>query len=230
MNSAQHAVQHLLWCILVALRIAEKETPFTTETARRRFIANWLDNARKAPTFRTMNAEFTTLRQLLEKGDKKVLVDNTIAALLEHASASGQCDLFRFRSALNTLMQTGWCVVVCRHPENISAELFKRRRDRSKHALQLTRTDAAFRPTGDMTLPVTFQLLQSRTSESCEEVEIVFHSEGFQVVVADSALMLDKQRVVRTLYIGTPTMSQEEWSPLEQNIWQPEAPENEIDH
>ena len=230
MSFAQNAVQHLLWCILVALRITEKEEPLTSETARRRFIADWLDNAQKQPTFRSMNAEFTTLRQLLEKGDKKVSVDGTIAALLEHASASGQCDLFRFRSALNTLMQTGWCVVVCRHPESILAELFKRLWDRSKYALQLTPTDVAFRPTGDMTLPVTFQLLQSRTAESCDEVERVFHSEGFQVVVADSAIMLDKQRVVRTLHIGTPTLSQEEWFPLEQNIWQPEAPENENDH
>lgn len=222
MYSADNSIHHLLWCILVALRTAEKDKPFTSEIARRRFISNWLDTARVNTAFRGMNAEFTTLRQLLENSDKAVPVDGTLSVLLEHASAANRCDLFRFRSALNTLMQTGWHLVVCRYPENISTELFQRRRDRRKHALQLTRTETAFRPTGEMILPVTFQLLQSRSSESNEEVELLFHSENFQVVVGDSELELDKQRFVRTLHVGTASLPTDEWHPLDVDIWQPE--------
>lgn len=220
MSSADNTVHHLLWCILIALRTADQEKPFTSEIARRRFIANWLDTARGNPSFRGMNAEFTTLRQLLETSDKAVPVDSTLSVLLSHASAVEQCDLFRFRSTLNILMQKGWRLVICRFPENITAELMQRRQDRRKHALQLTRMENAFQPTGNMVLPVTFQLLLNRTAETSEDAEMVFHTEGFQVVVA-SELELDNRRLIRTLHIGMPSLPAGEWTPREDNIWQP---------
>ncbi|WP_149543297.1 hypothetical protein [Serratia marcescens] len=220
MSSADNTVHHLLWCILIALRTADQEKPFTSEIARRRFIANWLDTARGNPSFRGMNAEFTTLRQLLETSDKAVPVDSTLSVLLSHASAVEQCDLFRFRSTLNILMQKGWRLVICRFPENITAELMQRRQDHRKHALQLTRMENAFQPTGNMVLPVTFQLLLNRTAETSEDAEMVFHTEGFQVVVA-SELELDNRRLIRTLHIGMPSLPAGEWTPREDNIWQP---------
>jgi hypothetical protein len=218
--SADNTVHHLLWCILIALRTADQEKPFTSEIARRRFIANWLDTARNKPGFRGMNAEFTTLRQLLETSDKAVPVDSTLSVLLSHASAAEQCDLFRFRSTLNILMQKGWRIVICRFPENITTELMQRRQDRRKHALQLTRTENAFQPTGDMVLPITFQLLLNRTAEASEDAEMIFHTEGFQVVVA-SELELDSRRIIRTLHVGIPSLPSSEWNPRKDNIWQP---------
>lgn len=220
MSSADNTVHHLLWCILIALRTADQEKPFTSEIARRRFIANWLDKARGNPSFRGMNAEFTTLRQLLETSDKAVPVDSTLSVLLSHATAVEQCDLFRFRSTLNILMQKGWRLVICRFPENITTELMQRRQDRRKHALQLTRMENAFQPTGNMVLPVTFQLLLNRTAETSEDAELIFHTEGFQVVVANE-LELDNRRIIRTLHIGTPSLSASEWSPSKDKIWQP---------
>jgi len=224
--SADNSVHHLLWCILIAIRTAEQEKPFTSETARRRFISNWLDTARTHPSFRGMNAEFTSLRQLLETSDKSVSVDGTLDVLLNHAFAAEHCDLFRFRSALNSLIQKGWRLAVCRFPENITAELMQRRRDRRKHALQLTRTENAFQPTGNMVLPVTFQLLLNSTAEISEDAEIVFHMEGFQVVVAHLELALDNRRLVRTLHIGTTSLTTNEWNPRKDDIWQP--PSNSI--
>ncbi|WP_369306003.1 hypothetical protein [Yersinia ruckeri] len=198
MYSADNTVHHLLWCILVALRTADQEKTFTSEMARRRFIANWLDTARGNPSFRGMNAEFTTLRQLLETSDKGVPVDSTLSVLLSHASAVEQCDLFRFRSALNILMQKGW----------------------HKHALQLTCTENAFQPAGNMVQPITFQLLLNRTTENSEDAEMIFHTEGFQGVVANE-MELDNRRIIRTLHIGTPSIPAGEWSPSKDNIWQP---------
>lgn len=221
MYSTDNTVHHLLWCILVALRTADQEKPFTSEIARRRFIANWLDTARDNPRFRGMNAEFTTLRQLLETSHKAVPVDSTLSVLLSHALAAEQCDLFRFRSTLNILLQKSWRLVMCQFPENITTELIQRRQDRHKHALQLTRTDIAFRPTGDMVLPVTFQLLLNRTLDACEDAETVFHTEGFQVVVAGTELALNNRRFIRTLHIGTPSLPASEWSPRKDDIWQP---------
>lgn len=220
MSSADNTVHHLLWCILIALRTADQEKPFTSEIARRRFIANWLDTARGNPSFRGMNAEFTTLRQLLETSDKAVPVDSTLSVLLSHATAVEQCDLFRFRSTLNILMQKGWRLVICRFPENITTELMQRRQDRRKHALQLTRMENAFQPTGNMVLPVTFQLLLNRTAETSEDAELIFHTEGFQVVVANE-LELDNRRIIRTLHIGAPYLPASEWSPSTDKIWQP---------
>lgn len=181
MSSADNTVHHLLWCILIALRTADQEKPFTSEIARRRFIANWLDTARGNPSFRGMNAEFTTLRQLLETSDKAVPVDSTLSVLLSHATAVEQCDLFRFRSTLNILMQKGWRLVICRFPENITTELMQRRQDRRKHALQLTRMENAFQPTGNMVLPVTFQLLLNRTAETTSEPPIYLPVNGVPV-------------------------------------------------
>lgn len=220
MSSADNTVHHLLWCILIALRTADQEKPFTSEIARRRFIANWLDTARGNPSFRGMNAEFTTLRQLLETSDKAVPVDSTLSVLLSHATAVEQCDLFRFRSTLNILMQKGWRLVICRFPENITTELMQRRQDRRKHALQLTRMENAFQPTGNMVMPVTFQLLLNRAAETSEDAELIFHTEGFQVVVANE-LELDNRRLIRTLHIGTPSLPAGEWSPSRDTIWQP---------
>ncbi|OVZ88256.1 hypothetical protein CBW54_09355 [Yersinia kristensenii] len=219
MYSAENTVHHLLWCILIALRTAEQDKPFASETARRRFIAEWLDTARTNPNFRGMNAEFTTLRQLLENSDKAVPVDGTLSTLLDHAFAADHCDMFRFRSALNKLMQRGWRHVVCRFPENITTELIQRRQDRRKHMLQLTWTENVFRPTGDMMIPMTFQLLINSTRFTQEEAESVFHTEGFQVVPTDTELTLDKGRIVRTLHIGTSSLPASQWSPRE--IWQP---------
>ncbi|TQI77269.1 hypothetical protein FHU10_5332 [Serratia fonticola] len=221
MYSADNSVHHLLWCILVALRTAEQETPFTSETVRRRFISNWLDEARSKPSFQGMNAEFTSLRQLLNTTDKSVPVDRTLSLLMNHASAAEHCDLFRFRSALNVLMQKGWRLVVCRFPENITMELMQRRRDRRQHALQLTRTETAFQHTGDMVQPVTFQLLLNSTGDASEDVEKIFHAGGFQVVVADIELALDNRRHVRTLHIGTTSLAPNEWSPRRNDIWRP---------
>ncbi|WP_337263661.1 MULTISPECIES: hypothetical protein [unclassified Serratia (in: enterobacteria)] len=222
MSSADNSIHHLLWCILVALRSAERDKPFISEMARRRFITAWLDTARSKPGFQGMITEFTSLRQLLDTSDKSIPVDGTLSVLLSHASAAKQCDLFRFRSALNNLMQKGCRLVVCRFPENITTELMQRRQDRRKHALQLTRTENAFQPTGHMAHPVTFQLLLNNTGKTDEEVEMAFHAEGFQVVVANRELALDNKRLVRTLHIGTTSLEPDEWNPRKDDIWQPQ--------
>lgn len=223
MYSSDNSVPHLLWCILVALRTAEEDSPFRCETARRRFISDWLDMGRDNPNFRGMTSEFTTLRELLDKTDKATCVTDTLSTLLDHAYAAEQCDFFRFRSAFNTLLQHGWQHTVCRFPENITAELMDRRKGDRRHLLQLTRTENAFHPVGNMMQPVTFQLLFSRKDAAQVDAETTFHNEGFQVVYARRELCLTKERVIRTLHIGIPSLPKEEWNPQSQDIWQPDS-------
>jgi len=218
-----NSVPHLLWCILVALRTAEEDSPFTSESARRRFISDWLDMGRDNPNFRGMASEFTSLRELLEKTDKATRVTDTLSTLLDHAYAAEQCDLFRFRSAFNTLLQLGWQHIVCRYPENITAELMERRKGDRRHLLQLIRTEQAFHPVGNMVQPVTFQLLFSRKDAEQLDAETTFHQEGFQVVYARKELCLTKDRIIRTLHIGTPSLPEEEWNPQQQDIWLPDS-------
>ncbi|ESH62752.1 hypothetical protein SEEB2780_09612 [Salmonella enterica subsp. enterica serovar Bareilly str. 2780] len=67
MPQQENPVSHLLWCMLLALRCAHNDTPFTSESARRKFLSQWLTGARKVPTFSGMAREFTTLRELLGK-------------------------------------------------------------------------------------------------------------------------------------------------------------------
>lgn len=230
-NPADNSLAHLLWCILIALRTAEENTPFSSETARRRFLSDWMDMARKKPNFRPMASEFTALRELLEKTDKSTNVADTLNTLLEHAYAAEQCDFFRFRSALNTLLQLGWLLTVCRFPENITAELMDRRRGNRRHALQLTRTESAFHPIGNMVKPVTFQLLFSKKDEEQLDAETTFHNEGFQVVYARGELNLTKDRIIRTLHIGIPSLPEEEWNPQDRDIWHPDIiPGNQAYH
>lgn len=221
MNPADNSLPHLLWCILIALRTTESNAPFTSETARRRFLSDWMDTARKKPRFRPMASEFTALRELLEKTDKSINAADTLNTLLEHAYAAEQCELFRFRSALNTFLQLGWQLTVCRFPENITAELMDRRKGNRRHALQLTCTESAFHPIGNMVKPVTFQLLFSRKDEDQLDAETTFHNEGFQVVYARGELNLTKDRIIRTLHIGIPSLPKEEWNPHQHYIWHP---------
>lgn len=222
MYPVDNSVPHLLWCILVALRTAEEDSPFPSEKARRHFISDWLDMGRDNPNFRGMASEFTTLRELLEKTDKATCVTDTLAKLLNHAYAAEKCDFFRFRSAFNTLLQLGWQHTVCRFPENITSELMNRRKGDRKHLLQLTRTENAFHPIGNMVKPITFQLLFSRKDEEQLDAETTFHSEGFQVVYARGELNLTKDRIIRTLHIGIPSLPEEEWNPQQRDIWQPD--------
>lgn len=223
MDSVESSLPHLLWCILVALRTAEEDTPFTSEKARRRFITDWLTMGRDNPNFRGMTSEFTTLRELLEKADKSICVADTLATLLDHAYAAEQCDFYRFRSAFNTLLQRGWLHTVCRFPENITSELMDRRKGDRRHLLQLTRTDNAFHPVGNMVQPITFQLLLSRKDEKQLDVETTFHNEGFQVVYARREFCLTKDRIIRTLHIGVPSLPEAEWNPQQNDIWKPDV-------
>ena len=222
MYPVDNSVPHLLWCILVALKTAEEDSPFTSEKARRRFISDWLDMGRDNPNFRGMSSEFSTLRELLEKTDRTTCVTDTLAKLLDHAYAAEQCDFFRFRSAFNTLLQLGWLHTVCRFPENITSELMNRRKGNRRHLLQLTRTENAFHPVGHMVKPITFQLLFSKKDEEQLDAETTFHSEGFQVVNAREELNLTKDRIIRTLHIGLQSLPEEEWNPQERDIWLPD--------
>lgn len=102
MPQQENPVSHLLWCMLLALRCAHNDTPFTSESARRKFLSQWLTGARKVPAFSGMAREFTTLRELLGK-DKKKPIDGILTALWQQSVLSEQCDFIRLRDARNAL-------------------------------------------------------------------------------------------------------------------------------
>lgn len=229
MYSENNSVHHLLWCILVALKTAEREKPFPSETDKRHFIIAWLDTANNIPSFQEMISELASLRKMLENCDRNVSIDGTLRVLLNHAFSAERCDLFRFRSSLNTLTQRGWSLVVCHYPENITTELFNRRKGHRKHILQLTRTEDAFQSKGsigDMIKAITFHLLIDESQDINEDAETIFNAGGFQVVVQDSQLQLNSYRIVRTIHIGTNSIPKNEWNPHKDSIWAPPRKEN----
>lgn len=66
---------------------------------------------------------------------------------------------------------------------------------------------------GSMVLPVTLQLLFSKKHADQMHVESVFSTEGFQIVQDGRELNLTRERIVRTLHVGLPTLPTSEWSP-----------------
>ncbi|EOI6844083.1 hypothetical protein ACMVI2_004226 [Salmonella enterica] len=84
MSQQENPVSHLLWCMLLALRCAHNDTPFTSESVRRKFLSQWLTGARKVPAFSGLAREFTALRELLGK-DKKQPIEGILTALWQQS-------------------------------------------------------------------------------------------------------------------------------------------------
>ncbi|STB73772.1 Protein of uncharacterised function (DUF2913) [Citrobacter koseri] len=221
MTSTENPLTHLLWCILVALRTASKTEAFRSETARRKFIASWLDNARLMPSFRGMGDDFATLRSLLEK-DREIPIEGTLNTLLMFSSRADDCDLFRFRMAISSLLKKGWRTGICRWPEEIMTEILQRREGRRNHLLQLTATTDAFLPTGVMCRPVTFQLLMHQTRGNNDRVEEAFYDARF-IVISGREDQLDRSTWIRTLHVGTNALPENEWDPDHRDIWKPDS-------
>lgn len=221
MQSTQEQVNHLLWCILIALRTAVENHHITSERGKRKFIAEWLSGARNVPAFRGMTSEFMTIRQLLD-GEKQRPIDETLTALWTNALSTGNCDLFRFRAVMNALLRQGWKHCLCPWPELVVTEIMERQRNRKNHILQFTRMEEAFTSTGSMTAPVTLQLLLRKGEDV--EVEKSFYLDRFSVV-RGSDVSLSKA-TLRTLYIGHHTLPESAWGAREGvgngNLWQPD--------
>lgn len=221
MQSTQEQVTHLLWCILVALRTAVENQSITSERRKRKFIGEWLSEARSIPAFRGMASEFMTIRQLLDN-EKQRPIDDVLNVLWSNAVSTGNCDLFRFRAVLNSLLGQGWKHCLCPWPEQVVTEIMARQRNRKKHILQFTRMEEAFTSTGLMTSPVTLQLLLPKGKDV--EVEQSFYRDRFSVVCGQEVPL--SKATLRTLYIGHHSLPESAWGAREGvgsgNIWRPD--------
>ncbi|QXB24113.1 hypothetical protein [Lelliottia amnigena] len=221
MQSTQEQVSHLLWCILVALRSAVENHHITSERRKRKFIAEWLSGARQVPVFRGMTNEFMTIRQLLDT-EKQRPIDEVLTALWTNAVSTGNCDLFRFRAVLNSLLGQGWKHCLCPWPEQVVTEIMERQRNRRRHILQFTRMEEAFTATGSMSSPVTLQLLLRKGEDV--EVEKSFYLDRFSVVRGNDISL--SKATLRTLYIGHHNLPESAWGACEGtrsgNLWRPD--------
>ncbi|MNE32507.1 hypothetical protein D3C80_1261220 [compost metagenome] len=221
MQSTQEQVSHLLWCILVALRTAVENHHITSERSKRRFIADWLNSARRIETFRGMTNEFMTIRTLLD-GEKQRPIDEVLSALWTNSVSTGNCDLFRFRAVMNTLLGQGWKHCLCPWPEQVVTEIMERQRNQKNHILQFTRMEEAFTSTGSMNAPVTLQLLLRKGEDV--EVEKSFYLDRFSVVRGRDVPLA--KATLRTLYIGHHTLPESAWGPREGagcgTLWRPD--------
>lgn len=223
MEQTDNPVAHLLWCVLVALRTATENHQITSETRKRKYIAEWLSGARRVGTFRGLTREFATLRQLLAQ-DKRIPIDITLTRLWESAVAYEGCDIFRFRHALDVLREQGWGYALCPWPERIIPEMLGKGQRRNNHILQLTRMEEAFTPAGAHSAPVALLLLLNNPDN--ERVEHTFYDAGFTVVRGgDTSMTLKtprlRHRLVRTLYIGHSGLPEEKWGPRAEATWMP---------
>lgn len=213
----EHPVRHLLWCMLAALREAAEDRKFHSEKERRRWLRDWLRDARKEETFRRLPDEITTLRRLLDS-NHVVSIEGVLNQLLINSAEADNCDLFRFRAALNAARKTGWRTGICRCNDEIFYETLSRAETSRRHILQLGRTEESFAPTGEMTAPVTFHLIQPQ-NRAREIVEQIFHDEKFQVVTGREKMF--NRSLVRTIWIGRLTLPDAVWGAGTDNIWTP---------
>ncbi|ECM3182330.1 TPA: hypothetical protein G8W61_004645 [Salmonella enterica] len=213
----EHPVRHLLWSMFSALREAAEDRKFHSEKERRRWLRDWLRDARKEETFRNLTDEITTLRQLLDN-NRVVSIESVLNQLLINSAEADNCDLFRFRAALNAARKTGWRTGICRCNDEIFYETLSRAETRRRHILQLGRTEESFAPTGEMTAPVTFHLIQPQ-NRARETVEQIFHDEKFQVVTGREKMF--NRSLVRTIWIGRLTLPDAVWGAGTDNIWTP---------
>lgn len=216
MSQLENPVSHLLWCMLVALRCAHDDTPFHSESAQRKFLAQWLTQARRVTTFSGLAREFSSLRELLAK-DKHMPIEGVLSALWEQSVLSDQCDFIRLRDAKNALHSNHWRSYVCRFPEEITLEVMSRAKTRYNHYLQLTRTEESFQATGQMNAPLTFQLILNKEDHHFEEV---FHLFGFAVMRGNEMTL--GRTVLRTLYIGMSSLPERVWGAKPDTLWTPQ--------
>ncbi|WP_387691581.1 hypothetical protein [Photorhabdus sp. RM71S] len=217
MKHEENPVSHLLWCMLIALRTAHDDNPFTSENARRKFLNQWLSCARRVPTFSGLPREFSTLRELLIK-DRNVPIDGVLSALWEQSVLNEQCDFIRFRNAKNTLFSNKWCGCICRFPEETTPETMTRLHTRRNHFLQLTLPEDGFQATGQIKAPLTFQLVLNRQSDQFEEA---FHSCGF-AVMQGAEIECGRSSLVRTVYISMASLPEAVWGAQPANLWTPQ--------
>ncbi|EBD3901188.1 conjugal transfer protein TraC [Salmonella enterica] len=219
MTSTEHPARHLLWCMLMALRAANEERQFHSEKERRRWLREWLRSARKTAPFHRLPDEIDTLRQLLDI-NLSMPIEDVLSTLLTNSAAADNCDLFRFRAALSAAIKKGWHTAICRYNDEIVHETLRLAGLRKRHILQLSRTEEYFAPTGEMTAPVTFLLIQPQNRNQ-ETVEQIFHDERFQVVTGREGMLNGKS--IRTLWIGRHTLPESVWGarPGGRCTWKP---------
>lgn len=221
MYHANNSVSNLLWCLLIALRTAESEYPFTSEALRRKFIYDWLNISKTNSNFLGMVSDFTILIKLLEQTDKSMCISDILNTLFEQSDTNEICDLSRFRSAFNSLLRLGWQHTFCHKHENITTELMIRRNGLHKYALQLLSPEHAFNSEGEMVKSITFHLIFSQEDSERLDAETTFHNEGYQVIRVSEDLELTNNRMIRTLHIGLPTLPEDDWNPQDKDIWVP---------
>lgn len=218
MSEPESPVRHLLSCMLIALHTADADT-LRSERGRRKFISKWLDGARAIPAFNSLSDEVATLRQLLEQDIGKP-IDRIINSLLSNSEKADHCDIFRFRSAINTLLKQGWRYATCRYPDDILHEALGCSLESKKHILQITMSESCFAPTGEMMAPLSFHII-SPVSAPQEQAELAFHSQRFQVIRGREAPVIYDKRI-RTIYVGVDTLREPLWDPESKALWQPE--------
>lgn len=213
----EHPVRHLLRCMLAALREAAEDRKFHSEKERRRWLREWLRDARKEEAFRRLPDEIATLRRLLDN-NRVVSIESVLNQLLINSEEADNCDLFRFRAALNAARKTGWRTGICRCNDEILYETLRLAETGRRHILQLGRTEESFAPTGEITAPVTFHLIQPQ-NRARETVEQIFHDEKFQVVKGREKMF--NRSLVRTIWIGRLTLPDAVWGAVSRKIWTP---------
>lgn len=203
--------------MLAALREAAEDRKFHSEKERRRWLREWLRDARKEEAFRRLPDEIATLRRLLDN-NRVVSIESVLNQLLINSEEADNCDLFRFRAALNAARKTGWRTGICRCNDEILYETLRLAETGRRHILQLGRTEESFAPTGEITAPVTFHLIQPQ-NRARETVEQIFHDEKFQVVKGRENMF--NRSLVRTIWIGRLTLPDAVWGAVSRKIWTP---------
>jgi len=103
---------HLAWCIMVAVKLAQKQGRVTTELQVHLFIMQWLATAQKRKLFPRSVAQ--DILWLLDQGKRYAFaakLDRKVEYIWRSTTGelAKQSELFRFTWFVETLKTMGWC-------------------------------------------------------------------------------------------------------------------------
>lgn len=102
---------HLAWCILVAVRLAQRENKAAPGLQLHIFLMQWLKNAQKRKLFpKTVAPDILWLLNQGEKYGHRVNLLTKVEYIWRSSSGelAGQSDLFRFTWLIETLKTMNW--------------------------------------------------------------------------------------------------------------------------
>ncbi|EID0396788.1 DUF2913 family protein [Salmonella enterica] len=160
-NGKNEKTAHLVWCALVALRLARQEGRVQSEQQENLFLTRWFADAERQRRFSRDVA--TDIRWMLQQG-RSLGVRAQLAKKLDYIwrSTTGnilaQTDLFRLTWGLETALSQQWVYHVLSDPEWLRLRRLSINPDVCAVYIAKSALEKAFSEEGEQTAPVPVRI------------------------------------------------------------------------